>query len=293
MARVTPRCRNCGEPVPLNFCPACGQSVRERRGPLVSLLRDFATEFLSLDGRHLRTARDLLRPGRLTELQLEGKRASHVSPVRVYFVASLLFFLLVGLPAPDAGSHNVWVNGVLIGRQAVDPGLSNLELGLNASGWLGRQVEPLLSSKWEELQGMPPQELLDRLFVRLEQTVPTALICFVPILATALKLLFMRLPFFYVDHLVFALHLQSALFLTLVAAQVANGLGLASLYPGLLTHLAVLFLIGPIYMLIALRRVYRQSWVRTAIKGGALALLYLLLLKAVIGATFLLVIRAI
>ncbi len=124
-------CHNCGETVSQSFCPSCGQVVEERRGPLVGLVGDFISEFFSLDGRHVRTAVGLLRPGRLTQLYLEGKRASYVSPVRVYIVASLLFFLIVGSPDPDASQVNVWIDDVLIGRDDPDPDLGNFKLSFN------------------------------------------------------------------------------------------------------------------------------------------------------------------
>lgn len=69
---------------------------------LLGLLGDFFSEFPSLDGRHLRTFRRLLVPGRLTESFLEGKRASYVPPVRVSLEAGPVFFYLVGGARPRA-----------------------------------------------------------------------------------------------------------------------------------------------------------------------------------------------
>ena len=109
-------CLNCGDPVSQNYGPACGQSTEDRRRSLLNLLGEFASEFLSLDGRHLKKSAKLGSPGRLTQLYLKGKRASFVPPVRIYFVASLLFFLFVGFPVPHADDSNVYVGGVLIDR---------------------------------------------------------------------------------------------------------------------------------------------------------------------------------
>ena len=286
-------CLNCGEPVSLNYCPSCGQTTRDRRGPLFGLLGDLFTAFFAVDGRHLRTAIQLWKPGKLTELFLQGKRASYVPPVRVYFVASLLFFMLVGFPAPRAENFNVWVNDMVIGREEPDPDLGNIQLlSLDETSPLSRWIEPHLSPKLEKLQAMPAQELVDGLVAGLERTVPTTLIFFVPLLALALKLLYIRRPFFYIDHLVFALHFQSFMFLIFVLARVANLVLLGKLYPGVLTYAGAFLLILPAYMIAALRRVYGQSWTMTILKGGLLGILYLLLIQPILLVTFFLVIRA-
>jgi hypothetical protein len=300
---VTASCQNCGETVSQSFCPSCGQAVEERRGPLVALVGDFVSEFFSLDGRLLRTAVRLLWPGTLTQLYLAGKRVSYVSPVRIYIVASLLFFLFVGSPDPDASQFNVWIDDVLIGRDESDPDLVNFRLTFNDNtkaahgvgahaGWLGALVSADFEAKRKQLRAMPAQALLDSFFSGLERTVPTTLIFFVPILAMALKLLYLKQPFFYVDHLVFALHFQSVIFLALLLAGLANILGLSGLFSGILTYVVVILLVTPLYLLLALKRVYSQTWPWTAVKTVVLGLLYLLLIQPILVVTMLLVIRA-
>ena len=297
-------CKNCGETVSQSFCPSCGQAVEERRGPLFELFGDFVSEFFSLDGRHLRTAVRLLRPGMLTQLYLAGKRVSYVSPVRVYIVASLFFFLLVGSPDPDASQVNVWIDDVLIGRDEPDPELGNFRLtfrggfrtkegaGFAGAGWLEGLAFGDIEAKREQLRTMSAQEFLDSFFSRLERTVPTTLIFFVPILAIALKLLYLKQPFFYVDHVIFSLHFQSLIFLALVLARFVNILGLGGLPSGILTYLVVILLVTPLYLLLALKRVYRQTWPWTTVKTLALGLLYLLLIHPILVVTIALVIRA-
>lgn len=278
-------CRNCAEPVSLDFCPRCGQEVDGRRGSLFALLHEFFSEFFSLDGKHLRTALGLGRPGRLTELYLGGKRASYVRPVRVYLVSSLLFFVVIGFPAPDAGVRNVYVDGALIGRAEPDPSLADFQLSFGSTSGSSRLVD--------RLEGMPAQTFLDRFFAGLERTVPTALILFVPVLALAIKLLYVRRPFFYVEHLVFALHFQSFLFLALLAAYFLNRAGFDGLFSGFATYAAVLLVVAPTYLAFALRRVYRQAWGWTTAKAAALSLLYLLLLQPLLLATLFFVVRSI
>jgi hypothetical protein len=290
---VSTECPNCGETVSQDFCSSCGQAARDRRGPLFSLLGEFFTTFFSLDGRHLRTAAALWVPGRLTQLFLEGKRASYVPPVRVYLLSSLVFFVLVGFPAPDADECNVYVGDVLVGREEPVPGLTDLKLEtVDDSTRLGRWVGERLLPSHEHLQAMEPQELLDGFFGGMERVVPTTLIFFVPILALALKLLYVRQPFFYVDHLVFGLHFQSALFQAFVAAYVLNAVGLSKLLPPLLSYLVAFALIMTLYLSAALKRVYGQGWIRTLLKTAILGLLYLFLIQPIVAVTIILAVRS-
>ena len=282
-----PTCRNCGSRVGGNFCAVCGQATREKRGPLRTLLANVASEFLSIDGRHARTAAALFVPGRLTERYLQGKWASYVTPVRVYLVLSLLFFLVVGFPAPNADNYNVYVDDVLVGREEPEQGLGHLQLaGFGDEGWLAEQAERHWGDKLERLQAMPAQALLDGYFNELERVVPTTLIAFVPILAAALSLLYIRRSFYYVDHLVFALHAQGFLFLLFVLINLLTRLGLSLFGFSFLTYLLAFFAIGPIYLALALRRVYRQGWVRTLLKTFLLGFAYLILIQPILMLTF-------
>ncbi len=260
--------------------------MRDPRRPLLEFVRESLGEFFSLDGRLLRTALALLVPGRLTRLYLEGRRASHMTPVRLYFVASLFFFFLIGFEAPDASRMNVMIDGVLIERTEPDPGLGNFNLGLSSDGWLERRIAPGAQQKIEALQQMPAQELLDRFFDGLERTVPTALIGFVPILAVALQLIFWRRRRFYVEHLVFAFHFQSFLFVALLLASLANALSLDRWIPGVLVYLSVFLILAPVYLVVAARRIYGESWLWTTVKCGLLSFLLLFLVQPLFLVTF-------
>ena len=290
---MTPVCRNCGAVWTDRYCPSCGQRGDERRGPLLSLAGDALSELFSLDGRHLRTAAALLAPGRLTRAYLDGRRASFASPVRVYLVASLLLFFVIDLSPPDADEVNLYVDDVLVGREEPAPGLRTLQLSFDSGPRSRAWAEPLVEAKRAELRELSAQQLLDRLYARLERSLPTALIALVPLVAAGLKLLYRRRDLYYVDHLVFALHFQSFLFLALVAARLLAAALPADWLPPLLLYLIVLLVVAPVYLLLALRRLHRQSWPATLLKTAAVGLLYLATLSLVAGATSLYVVRTI
>ncbi|ACT59106.1 DUF3667 domain-containing protein [Hirschia baltica] len=98
-------CQNCKTALTGRYCHECGQLADDFQRPIWSLVAEGVSDFLSLDGRLWRTLPQLLlRPGRITRHYIDGKRASHVPPFRLYLVASLLFFttfFVVGASGDD------------------------------------------------------------------------------------------------------------------------------------------------------------------------------------------------
>ena len=89
------RCKNCDTEVERNFCPECGQRSVDLERPVLELASELLRELLDIDGRVARTLRALLtQPGVLTSAFLAGQRRRYTSPVRLYLVISLLFFVL-------------------------------------------------------------------------------------------------------------------------------------------------------------------------------------------------------
>lgn len=80
------------------YCAACGQEARPLNPDVRTLLHDVAEEVLSFDGRILRTLRRLFTaPGFLTREHVEGRRASWLPPLRLYLLASVVYFGLVAM----------------------------------------------------------------------------------------------------------------------------------------------------------------------------------------------------
>lgn len=96
-------CKNCDHALPeqAEFCPHCGQSIRELRQPWLSAASEMLDELFNVDGRMLQSARWLVtKPGYLASEYVRGRRVSITSPVRMYVVVSLLFFFVLPLALP-------------------------------------------------------------------------------------------------------------------------------------------------------------------------------------------------
>ncbi|MCS4303816.1 hypothetical protein DRF65_09625 [Chryseobacterium pennae] len=93
-------CLNCGHQVEERFCPHCGQENTERRQPFYFLFTHFVEDFTHYDGQFWGTVKNLIfKPGKLTNIYLEGKRQTFVPPVKLYiFVSFITFFMFALFP---------------------------------------------------------------------------------------------------------------------------------------------------------------------------------------------------
>lgn len=100
-----------------------------------------------------------------------------------------------------------------------------------------------------------------------------------PVVALLLFMIYYRRERYYYEHLIFSVHIHTVLFILFSAAM---GIGYFS--TSLLVDWA--FLVGLVYFLLSLKRVYGQSWLKTSLKFLILSFLYLIVtLVFVIGAS--------
>ena len=282
-------CRNCGQPAGPAFCGHCGQELADGRISTLRLLQDLLSDWFSLDGRLVRSLRGLARPGRLTESYLAGRRASYLRPFRLYVVASILLFSsLLSLQPPDASKIELYIGGQLVTQHSTDRERRRLTF-FEAKSPLSRWMADYFAGDVERLRQLPPQELIDDFFGGLRRTLPLALILFLPLLALALKLLYLRRKRFFVEHLLFAIHFQSALFLALTLTWALASLFGLNLLPRVAGYALAGMSILLVYLPLALRRVYRQRWPTTLAKTLALVFCYGQLLQLPVGLSFFLI----
>src|SRR5947207_9127286 len=95
-------CENCGAPLHGHWCGQCGQPAIDYRRSFRHVIVDLLDEFLNWDSKFFRTIGLLLvRPWKLTNAFLAGHRVRYVNPLRLYLLASILFFFAVNYGAKD------------------------------------------------------------------------------------------------------------------------------------------------------------------------------------------------
>ena len=95
-------CRNCGTPLVGTYCHQCGQRHRTAKPSIAMVVERIVDSVFEVDSRILRTVRLLfLRPGALSAHYFAGRRADFIPPIRLYLVASVVFFLPFAALVPD------------------------------------------------------------------------------------------------------------------------------------------------------------------------------------------------
>lgn len=91
-----PVCPNCGSAELGRFCAACGQAVPTPADyALKSLIVGVFEHVTSYDGRLVSTLRALvLAPGKLTKEHFDGRRATYLSPFRLFLLTNVAAFFL-------------------------------------------------------------------------------------------------------------------------------------------------------------------------------------------------------
>src|SRR5205809_5609092 len=95
-------CENCGAQLQGDWCAQCGQPAIDYRRSFRHVIADLLNEFLNWDSKFFATIGLLIvKPWRLTNEFLAGHRVRYVHPLRLYLLASILFFFAVNYGARD------------------------------------------------------------------------------------------------------------------------------------------------------------------------------------------------
>ncbi|TVP47895.1 MAG: DUF3667 domain-containing protein [Gemmatimonadales bacterium] len=128
-------------------------------------------------------------------------------------------------------------------------------------------LDQRIRARVDRLGRMEPADAVRELLRTFLGYVPTLLFLLLPVFAGILKLLYIRTGTYYAEHFIFVLHTHAFVFGTFSLALVAAWAGL-----GLVAGLLQLW--AGIYIFLALRRVYGQGHLKTAIKYWTLGWMY-------------------
>jgi len=106
-------CPNCGTELQGFYCHVCGQSHHDAHRSIWHLMWEGIEGFTHLDGRLGQTLPPLFfNPGKLARDHLEGRRARHVPPFRLFLISLLIFmFVLEALFNGHTGENHTVVHG--------------------------------------------------------------------------------------------------------------------------------------------------------------------------------------
>jgi hypothetical protein len=329
-------CENCGAELKGHWCAECGQPAIEYRRSFRYVVADLLNEFLNWDSKFFTTiALLILKPWRLTNEFLAGKRVRYVNPLRLYLLASILFFFAVNfgakvahfdpskLDAKDRAELESELKDADLppeARQKLEellresspspapspltnePSPSPVPEGDHQKQQFGKIGErPFVFSdgsksstpfeRWIEARAkekMGEKGTKMGLFIRtLFSNLPYMMLCCIPLFAFVLKVLYIRRRIFYIDHLIYALHIHTFFYATVMLIVLAT-IGLTRLAPGAIAGwlITLLWIAFVTQIFLSIRFVYRQGWFFSIFKFLFGGFVYLIVLLGALAVTF-------
>jgi Protein of unknown function (DUF3667) len=260
-------CLDCGAPLSGRYCATCGQKDQ----PLKRGLRDLALEFFQhplVDSRLWKSLVPLLfRPGVLTVEYLAGRRTRYVRPLKLYLTISVIFFAVLALRVtPDKW---VTVDSPTDGTTPKRAITVKPDAGRHFPiRWLDERFRRNTAA----LDAPDGGAVRTAIATRVAGSFPKMVFVLLPLSAFLFKLFWWRR--YYVEHLIFSLHLHSYGF--------AMGLLRLIEWPGLT---GVIVLWSCVYVVLAFKRVYAEVWWKTLLKLFGVIFSYSLLLAAALLVT--------
>lgn len=254
------RCLNCNAPLHGPFCGACGQRAVPPDPTVRELAGDAWHELTGYDGRIMATLRGLGRPGFLTREYIAGRRAQYLPPVRIYFIVSVLYFLIAAA-APEIGDGGVRIDVTDSDRGSLnltEEDRKQLLAEVETAAWY---VRPMLRSILVD-----PAGFRARMFTIL----PRVAFALLPVFAAIVFVFYRRQHF--PTALVFAVHLHVFAFIVFGVSEAAK-FSYSETIAGIVG--VIMLAIFVIYALRSFRSVFGGSWPMTLIKAVSIASLYL------------------
>ena len=334
-----PYCENCGAPMAGPFCAQCGQAAIDYRRSFRHIIVDVLDSFLNWDSKFFATIVWLIaRPWHLTSQFLAGHRVRYVHPLRLYLLASILFFFVVNYwakslhvdPSKLSTKDRAEIEADISTDKDVPPeARAKIEKALqlksptpapppqDAASPVASAVEepkkkesetknqgdfgPLLQMGSDEPSNSLGKWLMNRakekmgehgtkmgLFIAtLFNNLPYMMLASIPLFAFVLKILYIRRRVFYVDHLVYALHIHTFAYVAIMLIVLIT-IGLNRLIPGTFAGwiIAALWITFAAQVFLSIRRVYRQGWFFTVFKFFLGGFAYLIVLSVALATTF-------
>ncbi|MFC1569173.1 DUF3667 domain-containing protein [bacterium] len=294
------RCLNCKERIDLsNYCPNCGQENRDRQITVRQMIRDFLGDYFTFDSKFLHSIVPLItKPGHLTKEYIAGRRIRYISPFRLYIFTTFIFFFILMLNSkldqkridqvianesviandsllivldkynfaiPKSIIENIYqeidTTYVLTLREHYNRKRSRFTFANDQSG--DSKLRQYLHKKGKYLNNLGEHGWTIFLKEMIIQ-IPKVVFFILPIFAFFLKLLYIRHKQYYIEHFIFTLHFHTFVFISLIIPVI---------YPKWFV-IAPVILIVYIYLLLAMRLFYEQSFLKTWIKTHLLLFLY-------------------
>ena len=261
-------CQNCDTELQGEFCSSCGQRDKELHLPVKDLASELIEVIPAFDERLLRSVKPFLfTPGFLTLEYLSGKRKRYISPFKLYFTVSFLFFFLIALN--DSETKYVTADKAGLSDSIRSAVKNDTIIALVNGKQSGVKFTFVDSSKSVKLFGKSYAAALRKMkenpqlvFDKVKEYRPKIIFLLLPVFALLLKLLYVRSDSLYIRHLVFSFYFHAFVFFILFLTDLFDII-VGENYD---SYSALFFIAIPLNLYYGMKRVYGQSRWKTLVK---------------------------
>lgn len=251
----------------------------------MELVRETLGNFFAYDSRFANSLIPLLKnPGQLSLDYIAGKKASHIHPMRLYLAISFILFLLISIanrkaeyskvpqraPVADKAEKESASAGSTLEideetiKKAKESRMSMFVLFFTDIKRNGTKNYSEATARYNLEESMVNRIIFEKAFklatlnvskfaAVLSEKMPIIVFMFLPFFVILLNILHLKKDILYIEHLIFAFHVQSALFLISIVGTVV---GLFYAKGGAVIGNVTLLFIFPIYLYLALKKFY-------------------------------------
>lgn len=263
--RTETNCLNCGTEVKGKFCSECGQENLDTRENFFHLVFHFIADYLHFDSKFFRSLIPLFtKPGFLTKEYWEGRRTRYIHPLRLFFFTTIIFVIATSVFYKKFGNE---FKGKIIQQDNQYTRFDSTFISsypddkkFHISGGDSLTVKEIKEAKAKEARQMQKfGSSLDLAFNNLKYITFLLL----PFYAFYFWILYRKQQPYYVDHLVYSMHLMTFAYCLFSVTLLLPLLPHMTLK--MTQRISVLSIL--IYVGFSMHYLYRQVWWKTILKS--------------------------
>lgn len=252
------KCKNCGSILYGKFCSNCGQKVYSEKDKSLSNLIDEVFHFMThFDGKFFTTIKTIYRyPGKLSVDYSNGIRQKYYKPISLYLlivVLYLLFPLASGMNMEMKHYKQTPILGEFISKQIANKAIKE------------NLTEELLSQQFNE---------------KSKSTSKILLLLLIPLAAPLIYVLYFKRKRFVFDNIILVTEINTVFLLSFFILLPICALPFLYFFHTSITEdvfAPLIIVIFGFYCMILFRKVFKEKWWISILKGGVFAFLFMVI----------------
>lgn len=260
-------CITCNTELKGDYCYKCGEKkiIPAKDYSLIGFIEDAFEGLMHLDSKVIKTFWLLIsRPGLLAMEYNRGRRKPYMKPIQLFLVATLLFYFVF----PPSYLFFAKIENMQTAYR-------NNAIGANTYHYdIGHKIEKIAAQK-----GLTIDQVIEEIEKEAFHKSKEYLFVILPFFALMFYVLFRKANKYYVPHLIVAAYLFSFFIIAnLVAISCIEWVFRITDVTD--AYFEIIIIVFFTYLLLSVKRVYQQSWIKSIFKSAILLVWFAILILA-------------